>query len=119
MKNHSVCFLVNDIAIMLHVQNDVITVIWNHRLINKLPVSWNVFVVVCFDPQGESESQEEAVQEGSQGGCIMKLIGHDGYVIEQTLGEDRVHLGQVSLEKIPTLPFQCVVFIPHRVYVAA
>ncbi|XP_046906285.1 axonemal dynein light chain domain-containing protein 1 [Hypomesus transpacificus] len=48
------------------------------------------------NPEGESESQEEAVQEGSQGGCIMKLIGHDGYVIEQTLGEDRVHLGQTE-----------------------
>ncbi|XP_036442612.1 axonemal dynein light chain domain-containing protein 1 [Colossoma macropomum] len=40
------------------------------------------------DEQGEEEKTEEVTDEGP----VLKLIGHDGHIIEQTLGEETVEL---------------------------
>lgn len=56
---------------------------------------WNCSAILIFDLQVEAEYPEEAM-ECSLAGSIMKLIGHDGNIIERTLGEDTILLDGVS-----------------------
>ncbi|KAB5559149.1 hypothetical protein PHYPO_G00025630 [Pangasianodon hypophthalmus] len=42
------------------------------------------------------EEREEDVTEDEKSSSVLKLIGHDGHIIEQTLGEETVHITGTS-----------------------
>ncbi|XP_030646965.1 axonemal dynein light chain domain-containing protein 1 [Chanos chanos] len=50
--------------------------------------------------QEEQQSADAVEENDSQGNPIMKLIGHDGYIVEQTLGQDTVQLNGTSEQVI-------------------
>lgn len=45
---------------------------------------------------------EEDVTEDEKSVSVLKLIGHDGHIIEQTLGEETVHITGVSVHLLLT-----------------
>lgn len=76
---------------VLHVKHTFFLIL-SHRLL--LLIEMNILKLQV--------EEMENVTEDEKSGSVLKIIGHDGHIIEQTLGEETVHITGVSSDVLFT-----------------